>query len=412
MQLVEQHVIAQSDSRYAVIDEAAFKSKNLYNATLYLVRQTFIFQHRYLDYHAVQKIMQNHEAYRALPAKVAQQVLLLLHRNWTSYFEACKAYEEDPSKFLGHPKLPKYKDKVQGRNILIYTDQAISKPALKQGLIQPSLLPIHVKTKHKSVNQVRIVPRHGYYVVEVIYERQEVQVSVDPTLYAGIDVGVNNLIAMVSNKAGFVPVLVNGRPIKSINQYYNKRKAQLQQKRGATGTTKRMQRLTNKRNRRINHYLHAASKQIIALLVRESIGTLIIGKNPEWKQDINLGTRNNQTFVQIPHACFITMLSYKAQLVGIRVILTQESYTSKASFLDRDPIPDYDPDRTDKPMFSGKRVKRGLYRASGKRFINADVNGAYNIARKVTPKNFEGVEGLVVHPRRIDRRKQTNPMAS
>ncbi len=405
MQLVEQHVIERHDPRFAIIDEAAFKSKNLYNAALYLVRQTFIFEHRYLSYNDVQKQMQGHEAYSALPAKVAQQVLMLLDKNWKSYFEACQAYNDDPTKFRGHPRLPHYKHKIEGRNILVYTEQAISGSALKRGLIQPSKLPIIVKTKQQSVNQVRIVPKRGHYVVEVIYEKKEQQANVNPKLYAGIDIGVNNLAALTSNKSGFVPVLVNGRPIKSCNQYYNKRNAELQKKLGKTGTTHRMERLTNKRTRRINHYLHTASKQIIDLLVKEGIGTLVIGKNPEWKQEVNLGTRTNQNFVQIPHARFIDMLSYKAQLVGIRVLITEESYTSKCSFLDNEPIGKHE-------QYVGKRVKRGLFRTANKQYINADVNGSYNIIRKVAPKSFEGVEGIVVHPLWIARIKQTKCKAS
>jgi putative transposase len=403
IQLVEQHVIESSDPRFVLIDEAAFKSKNLYNAALYLIRQILIFQGRYLNYNEVQRQMQYHEAYKALPAKVAQQILMMLDRNWKSYFESCKAYEEDPSKFRGHPCLPKYKHKTEGRNILIYTEQAISKRALKRGLILPSMLPIIVKTKQTIVDQVRIVPRHSYYVVEVIYKKQEQQADVDPTLYAGIDVGVNNLAAITSNKPEFIPVLVNGRPIKSWNQFYNKRKAALQKKLGKTGTTRRMERLTKRRNRRIDHYLHTASRQIIDLLVKERISTLVIGKNPEWKQEVEMGKRNNQTFVQIPHARFIDMLSYKAHLVGIRVLIVEESYTSKCSFLDKEPIGKHE-------RYLGKRVKRGLFRAANGQFINADVNGSYNIIRKVAPEIFEGVEGFVVHPLRIDRLKQTKDL--
>ncbi|GHO97264.1 hypothetical protein KSF_073120 [Reticulibacter mediterranei] len=171
MQLTERHVIDRADPRFAVIDEAAFKSKNLYNAALYLIRQTYIFEGKYLNYNEVQRRMKAHEAYKALPAKVSQQILMQLDRNWKSFFEALKAYNEDPSKFLGRPKLPRYKDKMDGRNILIYTIQALSggrgKGALQQGLIKPSGLAITVKTQQTYVDQVRIVPRNGFYVVEV-----------------------------------------------------------------------------------------------------------------------------------------------------------------------------------------------------------------------------------------------------
>src|SRR5579863_48313 len=166
MQLVEQHVINRTDPRYAVIDEAAFQSKNLYNAALYEIRQSFIFQKKYLNYQKMDKLMQQHEAYKALPAKVAQWVLKGLHANWVSFFEQRKAYKENPSKFTGCPRLPKYKHKTEGRNLLVYTDQAISAPALRRGLIKLSQLPITIETKQDptTINQVRIVPRNGYYV--------------------------------------------------------------------------------------------------------------------------------------------------------------------------------------------------------------------------------------------------------
>jgi IS605 OrfB family transposase len=410
MQLTEQHVIDRHDPRYGAIDTAAFASKNLYNAALYLVRQTFLFEHRYLNYNEVQKRMQSHEAYKALPAKVSQQVLMQLHHDWDSFFKARAVYEEDPSKFLGRPKLPKYKHKSEGRNMLVYTIQAISKRGLKRGLIQPSMLPIEVQTKQKDIDQVRVVPRKGFYVVEVVYGKAVKQASVNPAYYAGIDIGMNNLGALTSNKPAFQAVVVNGRPVKSMNQFYNKRKAELQKQLGHTGTTKRMERITNKRNRRIDHYMHTVSHRIIDLLVKEGIGVLCIGKNDAWKQNSEMGKRNNQNFVQIPHARFIQMLTYKAELAGITVKITEESYTSKASFLDRDPLPVQRPNDDTKYTFSGKRVERGLYRASNGRYINADINGSYNIIRKVAPDAFgsEGVEGgkgvlasLVVHPVRV-----------
>jgi len=219
------------------------------------------------------------------------------------------------------------------------------------------------------------------------------------------------LAAITSNKAGFVPRLVNGRPVKSLNQFYNKRKAQLQHKLGTTGTpgtpgatrtTSQLERLTAHRTRQIDHYLHTASRRIIDLLVAEGIGTLVIGKNPLWKQETRMGKRNNQNFVSVPHARFIAMLTYKAALVGIQVQLTEESYTSQASFLDADPLPVYDPQRKEKPTFSGRRLKRGLYRAANGQRFNADVNGAYNIMRKVLPDALgKGIAGVAVHPVRL-----------
>ncbi len=413
MQLVEQHVIDRNDPRYAVIDAAAFASKNLYNAALYVIRQKFIFEGIYLNYNQMDKLMQSHEAYRALPTNFSQQVLRLLDKNWQSFLEALEAYNEEPEKFTGRPKLPKYKHKTEGRNILVYTLQALSggrgKGALQQGIIKPSGLPITVKTKQapSTIDQVRIVPRNGHYVVEVIYRKEPVQASVDPSFCTAIDLGVTNLAAITSNREGFIPRLVNGRPIKAWNQWYNKRMKELKlclPKEDRERVTKQMERITNTRNRRINHYLHAASKSIIDFLVEQGVGTVIIGKNPLWKQEAGMGKRNNQNFVSIPHARFIDMLIYKASLVGIQVEIQEESYTSQASFLDLDPLPTYKPDDEEEHIFSGKRIGRRnrLYRTKDGRKICTDVNGSYNILRKRRPDAFaKGVAGYVVHPGRL-----------
>src|SRR5260221_7036063 len=409
MQLVEQHCIDKHDPRYVVIDEAAFKSKNLYNAALYEVRQAYIHEGTYLNYSEMDKRMQSHEAYKALPAKVSQQVLVLLDKNWTAFFEARAAYEEDTSKFTGRPRLPKYKHKTEGRNILVYTVQALSQPGMRDGLIRPSGLPITVETEHTVIDQAHIVPRNGYYVVEVVYTKEPTQANVDPSFCVGIDLGVTNLAAIASNREGFIPRLVNGRTLKAWNQWYNKRMKELKKqlpKDDRERVTKQMERITNTRNRRIDHYLHAASKRMVDFLVEEGIGTIVIGKNPLWKQECGMGRKNNQNFVSIPHARFIDMLTYKATLVGIGVEVTEESYTSQASFLDLDPIPTYTPNDEEEHIFSGKRIgrRKRLYRTKDGRTICADVNGAYNILRKSRPDAFseaKGVAGYVVHPVRL-----------
>jgi putative transposase len=364
------------------------------------VRQSFIFERRYLGYAVLFHLLNQTEAYTALPRKVSNDILRQLDKNWLAFFAACEAYRADPSKFVGRPKLPKYKHKTTGRFLLTYDRQAISRRALSCGRLRPSGLDIDVVTAHKTVKQARIVPRAGYYVVEIVYEQAEAAPSGNPALYAAVDLGVDTLAALTSNKVGFAPRLVNGRVLKSYNQFYNKRRAELQAALGHDGTTARLERLTTKRTRRINHYLHAASKTIIAVLGEEGIGTLVIGKNLLWKQEVELGRVNNQHFVQIPHARFIDMLRYKAELAGIRVIVQEESYTSKASCLDLDPLPVYDKEREDQPVFSGKRVARGLYRASTGRRIHADVNGSYNILRKAFPHSFgQGIEAaLAVRP--------------
>jgi putative transposase len=388
--LVEQHHIKASDARFGAIDAAAFAAKNLYNKALYEVRQAFIHRGEYLPFAQVYHILKRSEEYQALPRKVSQLVLKQLDQNWRSFFAAIKDWREHPERYLGRPKLPGYKPKQAGRFLLTYNSQAISRPMLRQGIIAPSGLEIEVRTDKENVKQVRIVPRKGHYVVEVVYEREAEANDLDATLVAGVDFGIDNLMLVTSNLAGFVPLAVNGRSLKSINQFYNKRKAHLQSMVG-TQTTKRLLRLTNKRNRKVKHVLHLATRRVIDHLVANRIGVLVIGYNPEWKQRVNIGRANNQKFVAIPHAQAVQMLIYKAQLAGIDVILQEESYTSKCSFLDGE-FPQK------QRQYAGRRLQRGLFRASDGTFINADVNGAYNIIVKAFPNAFEGIEGVVVHP--------------
>jgi putative transposase len=251
---------------------------------------------------------------------------------------------------------------------------------LKKGIIKLSGTNLSIKTKVNPdrVCQVRLVPKCDSYAVEVIYDKSESTVS-DDKFVASIDLGLDNLVALTSNQPGFTPLLINGRPLKSINQFYNKRKARLQtQLKGSRKSSPRIQRLTRCRHQKIDNYLHHTSRLIVDLLIAKQIGTLVIGKNAQWKTEIDLGKQTNQNFVSIPHARLIEMLEYKARLVGIKVIVQEESYTSRSNFLDLDPIPVYG--KTDKDIvFSGSRIKRGLYKTSVGQLINSDVNASYNI---------------------------------
>jgi putative transposase len=387
MQLAERHIIKSTEHRFAQIDELAFKSKNLYNAANYAIRQSFVYGWSYIDYNEMNRLIKSHQAYKALPAKVSQQILMILDKNWKSFFEAVKAYKTDPSKFTGRPKLPKYKDKVKGRNILVYTIQAISRTQLKKGIIKLSGTEILIKTKVNPdrICQVRLVPKCDSYVIEVIYDEQESTLG-DDKFVASIDLGLDNLVALTSNQPGFTPLLINGRPLKSINQFYNKRSSKLQsQLKGGRKTSPRIQRLTRCRHQKVDNYLHHASRLIVDVLISaKQIGTLVVGKNEQWKIEINLGKKTNQNFVNIPHSRLIEMLEYKARLAGINVIVQEESYTSRANFMGQDPIPVYG--KTEKkPMFTGKRIKRGLYKTSTGQLINSDINASYNILRKAFP---------------------------
>ncbi|HAX75025.1 MAG TPA: transposase [Cyanobacteria bacterium UBA11372] len=405
MQLVERHIIKSTHLFFAEIDALSFKSKNLYNAALYILRQNYFYGWGYLNYNALQKMMQKSQQYQALPAKVSQQILMVLDKNWQSFWAARSEYLQQPKKFLGQPKLPLYKDKQKGRNLLVYTVQAISSVQLRHGIISLSKTNIRVKTQvpTDAIRQVRIVPKCDCYIIEVVYEQQKsTSPSVQGDGIAAIDLGVNNLATLTSNQLGFVPLLINGRPLKSMNYFYNKHRSRIQSKlRGNRSTSSRIKSLTRKRNQKVDNYLHHASKLVVETLVAHRIGRLVIGLNPLWKQAVALGKVNNQHFVSIPHKRFVDMLVYKCQLAGISVLLIEESYTSVASFIDRDAIPTIG-QVLDAPVFSGKRIYRGLYRSNSGVTLNADVNGSLNILVKAFPDaKWIGDKSCVVQPRRI-----------
>jgi IS605 OrfB family transposase len=262
---------------------------------------------------------------------------------------------------------------------MTFTDQAISQVALRNGAIVLSGLNVCIKTRQRRVDQVRGVPCSSHDGVEVVYRKPIQAVRLDYSLYAGVDVGVDVLAALTANKPGFEPFLVNGRPLQALNQFYNKCKANLQrQLPEGQYTSRRLEALTFARNRRIASLLHLASAYIVGVLVQEGIGNRVIGQNEGWKQHGAMGKRGNQNCVNMPHARFIQMLTYKAELVGIHVQVVAEGYTSKCSFLDREPIGKHE-------TYQGRRVKRGLFRASDGRTIQADLNGSYNILRKIAP---------------------------
>jgi putative transposase len=335
-----------------------------------------------------------------------------VHHAWQAFFEAMEVYRVHPERFRGRPGLPRYLHKTRGRNLLVFELGCIWKAELRLREIAVSQLGRIVETKQQptSVRQVRIVPKADHYVVEVVYRAKGTRAEgLDPDLFVALDPGVNVLAALTSNKPGFVPRLVSGRPVKAVNQLYNKqrehRQKQLAKGQESRFTSRRLDRITTKRNRRVMHYLHTASRRIIELLVTEGIGTLVLGKNPFWKTRVELGKKHNQEFVQIPHATFLELLTYKAESVGMRVMVTEESYTSQASFLDLDVLPSYNPtqgaDLEDKPRFSGRRDGR-WYRVKGRAPIHADVNGSYNIGRKVFPTAFgPGIAATAVRPRRL-----------
>ena len=325
----------------------------------------------------------------------------MVQNNFKSFFKANAEFYKNPSKFKSKPKLPNYLDITNGRFITSYTNQAISKKVFKaSNKILLSKTNIEFNTKITNFNQidcVRIVPRTGYYVIEVVYTIPDTNNLNDNNRYIGIDLGVNNLATITSNIKDIKPIIINGKPLKSINQYYNKQLAYYKSKLKETKTSKRINKLHLKRKNKVDNYLHKASKYIVSNCKLNNINTVIIGKNDNWKQDVNIGKINNQNFINIPHSRFIDMIKYKCEIEGINIIINEESYTSKASFLDLDDIPKYGDKNI--PEFSGKRIKRGLYQSKEGRLLNADVNGSYNILRKAIPNAFvDGIEGITVNP--------------
>jgi putative transposase len=330
-------------------------------------------------------------------------VLKLLDKSWKGYFAAIADYKLNPDLFTGRPKIPGYKEK-DGRGVLIFTDQATSKKVFRDSLkIKLSAIDYRFDTQVKQSNycQSRIVPKIDHYVLEIVYEVSDHEISQSTERIAAIDLGIDNLMAVTSNVPGFKPVLVNGRPLKSMNQFFNKKRATLQQRSGLR-TSRRIKYLTTKRNFKVRNYLHRASNYVIELLIELGVTKLVVGQNHDWKRSVNIGKRNNQAFVSIPHGQLIDMLTYKGNRVGISVIVREESYTSQSSFLDGDFIPDYG----SKPQGwkpSGKRVCRGLYRTKSGRLCNADINGSYNILTKEFPNAFKtGDSEVLVDPIRVN----------
>lgn len=411
MQLVEKHIIKKGDSRYKILDEHAFLSKNLYNASLYAIQEHYKQTQSFLNYNALCKKFQddNNPDYRALNSKIGQWVLKQACTAYESYFNALRDYQKHPHKYKACPRPPFYKPKIRGRNVLICTIQTIGRKkfaektlALLSGLVElrtqilPTFQPKKEDQPEKSnIAQVRIVPRKGAYHLEVVYEKCPEKYDLDINKVAGIDLGVTNLATVAFNDNTIKPFYINGRPLQQINHYYHKHKAQLQTAL-PTGryTSHKIQQLTLKRNNKIKDYLHKASKKIINYLIKNQIGTLVVGYNPLWKQNVNLGSLFNLKFTQIPFAEFLHQLKYKAELAGIVVKVQEESYTSKCSFLDGEKI-------AKQTAYKGKRIKRGLFKSAKGQLINADLNGAYNIIKKAIPSAFaKGIQGVVVHPYR------------
>ena len=400
LQRVERHVVKKNDPNYAAIDHLCFMSKNLYNYTNYLLRQSF-FNNKVLpkEFDIVKEFHDTHNYdYYNMCGNTNQQCIKLLYKNWKSFFKATKEYNKDPSKFLGKPKPPKYKDKKKGRNVVIFT---YSDSRIKDGYLyvnsKSGIGRIKTNVVKEQYKQTRIVPQCGCYIIEVIYEIQQETLELNTKNYLSIDVGVNNLATCYDSHDN-ISFIINGRIVKSINQYYNKKKAILMSYVGGRGTSNRIQKLSVDRNNKIDNYMHNASRMIIDYCVYHNIGTIVIGHNDGWKQECNNGKKNNQNFISIPFNKLISQIQYKAENVGIICIITEESYTSKVDHLALEEMCYHD-------KYAGNRKKRGLFKSSTGKALNADLNGAVGILRKVIDES-QFVEivnrGFVTNPFRVN----------
>jgi putative transposase len=389
MRALKTKIRGLNKSQFKRLRELTAHAKNLYNQSLWILREAFDATGKYFSYPQMDRAMKqvaNLEGeinYKLLKAKVAQQTLRRVDQNFKSFFQASKDFNKNQSKYKGQPRPPRFKQKLYDN--LIFDYQAFKVKGtivlLEKGLeikLPPSLV-------GKTIKQIEIIPKHHLFQAVFVYEQEVKKFKlIEPNdQIMSIDLGLNNLATGVTN--GLIkPFIIDGRRIKSLNAYYNKRKAKIQSEleksRGKKWSYK-LQSLTDKRNARINDYLHKATAYVIKTSLTHNISKVVIGDVAKSLDHINLGNKTNQNFVNLSLGQFVDKLSYQLGQHGIKLIVANESYTSKASFLDGDKMPKkYDKEA--KPIYSGKRIKRGLYRSKDGTLINADVNGAYNILRK------------------------------
>ena len=374
-------------------------SKNLYNQANYIIKQILDKEGKWIHSNEMDKILNGKgtdpsENYTKLPSGTAQHILMSLDKSWKSFFKTIKKWKKYPENFLSKPNPPRYKKK-NGEHILFFTNRQCK---IKNNILKfPKKVGLQLKTRlpdDTNLREVRIIPKGVGYVCEIVYQKEVEVEKKDDSRIVGIDFGSSNIIAMVNN-IGLKPIIVkdDGTGIKSINQYANKRKAELSSiydKQGIKDGNK-LRRLRDKRDKKANNWIHKLTRWIVNWCVEHNIGTIIIGHNKEWKQKIKLGKRNNQNFVLIPFGEIIQKLGYKTEEIGITLKEQEESHTSKCSFLDNEPIEHH-------AKYVGKRITRSLFRSAKGIIIHADVNAGYNIIKKAIPKVFDGVGGCALHP--------------
>ena len=376
----EQHQFKKSDPEYIFLDTLCFKSKNLYNLCLYEERQAFFKYQKSIDYNSLYHIVKKSDAYKdTISTVVAQSIIRQVASTFNSYFKAMKSYYKNPDKFLGRPQIPKYKHKEKGRSILEFNNQSVK---VKDDFLQfpKKMNEFTIKTKAKSIEQVRIIPKSERIIVEVIYTKEIKDTNTSDLKYvAGIDLGIDNFATITIWNNTSKPMIINGKGLKSYNKYFNKQLAHLKSEamtKNDLHSTHRIQRLYQKRNNYMQNFMHQASKKTVDYLVENEVKYLVIGNNKKWKQNSKLNKRTNQTFVQIPYDKYLQLLTYKDQEKGILVYHVEESFTSGTSFLDNE-LP------TRESYNKKRRVYRGLFKSNTGIQLNADVNASYQIPKKV-----------------------------
>ena len=400
MDLTEKEIIYSTDDRFDLIKELCHLSKNLYNASLYDVRQYYFETKSYRNWQSQRPIFtKNHNSdYYALQSHLAGEVLMQVGRQFIGFFN---------NKTTKKKRIPKYKDK-NGYNVVTFPKITISKQfefdetkQIYTYTLCKRSYNLQIQSTQPNIKMVKFVYDEVNDVIKCykIYEVEQPKLKKDNSRYFSIDLGLNNIVSIYNN-IGIRPLLYNGRPIKSINQYYNKTNAKLRSELPSNiKSSIRLRQLSFKRNNKIDYEMHKISSHIINEAVKNNISKIFVGNNVGWKTEINIGRKNNQNFVNIPHKKLISQLLYKGLLNGIEVVITEESYTSKASFFDKDDLPTYG--ESDNYKFSGKRIKRGLYRDSKGNLWNADLNGAGNIMRKCSDKadkNIRKIKDLMKRP--------------
>jgi IS605 OrfB family transposase len=409
-----QIVMRQHDKQFRAVTYVCQIARRIKNATNYLIRHEKKPNGKPLSHSDADKWLKqnNIELYTKLPAAFAQRMTQIVGSEWKSFYEAHKGFAKQPVRYKAKTKPPRYANKATttyiGRNgfkvengTLFFANNIIP-PIKTQFSFSQNW---NAKIIDTIVREVRLVPKGNCFVIEIIYDESKAEkeggfcLLLDKSRKAGIDLGINNLIAIATDQQGVRPALINGKALKSINASYNKRVAKLR----SQGKYSHIQAVTNRRHRRIKDLLHRASNKVIDYCVENDIGTLVIGHNKNWKQDINIGKVNNQKFVNIPHSILISQIQYKCYKSGIEAIIQEESYTSKASALDNDHLPIYGEESNNvSPLFSGKRTRRGLYKGKNG-ILNADVNGSLNILRKATGNALSlACKGYVSNPITIE----------